>query len=58
MSKKPIRQRLFEEAESQGYGDDARAVIRLFSKVIDLGGLKGLRKEIDYILKYECGGKE
>lgn len=51
-----IKEMLYKKAEEQGYGDDARAVIRLFSEIIGLNGLKGLREEIDFILKYE-GGK-
>jgi len=47
-----LSRRLFEEAENKGYGDDIRAVIKLFSDSIGMG-LKELKEEIEFIIKYE-----
>jgi len=47
-----LSKRLFEEAENKGYGDDLRAVIRLFADSMGLS-LEKLKEEIDFILKYE-----
>ena len=41
-----------EDVDNSGYGDDMRAIIRVFADKIKLS-LEELKEEIEYILDYE-----